>query len=115
MYIGVNVLLLILYYVIRLFNFVTTITSTVHIATCIKLLVIKAYLVSCFSHHLFASGPPNCGYGDDPVKVCSFQWVVTTTQLTNELVLEIFEDVSNDVNEVVLFAIACGDLHVPVH
>ena len=74
-----------------------------------------AYLVSCFSHHLLASGPPNCRHGDDPVKVSGFHCATGKLELTDELVLEILEDVSNDVNEVVLLAIACGDLHVPVY
>ena len=73
------------------------------------------YLVSCFSHHLLASGPPNHRHGDDPVKVSGFQSVAATLKLTNELALEILEDVSNDINEVVPLAIACGDLHVPVY
>ena len=68
--------------------------------------IIKAYLISCFSHHLFAFGPPNRGYGDDPVEVSGFQWVTTMSQLTDKLVLEILENVSDDVNEVVLLAIA---------
>ena len=79
------------------------------------LLVLIAYLVSRFSHHLFAFGPPNCGYGDDPVEVSGFQCVTAMSQLTDKLVLEILENVSDDVNEVVLLAIACGDLHVPVN
>ena len=73
-----------------------------------------SYHVSCFSHHLLASGSPSKRNGNHPVKVGCLQVIPSTLQSVHyQLILQVLENLCKYIPEVVFSPVVCSDL--PVH
>ena len=76
----------------------------------------RLYLVASFSHHLFPPSLPDCRHCDHPLKVGYTELVTSFLQvLDEELVLQVFQNLGNDVDQVEVFAVQSLHFHLSAH